>query len=146
MDRATVASSSYVGYSRHMETKSVIAAFAALAQPTRLEVFRVLVRHEPLGLAAGVIAAELGLRHNTLSTHLGIMAHAGLVRSERQSRSIIYRASLDTLRAVIKFLVQDCCAGRDEICGSLIAELTACDTSGPTQTSSCVAAPPVLSS
>ena len=128
-----------------MEIKTVTTAFAALAQPTRLEVFRVLVRHEPLGLAAGAIAAQLGLRHNTLSTHLGIMAQAGLVRSARQSRSIIYRASLETLAEVIKFLVQDCCAGRTEICGSLIAELTACDGSGAGQTPSCAAVTPVLS-
>ena len=109
-----------------MESNQAIAAFGALAQPTRLEVFRTLIKHEPDGLPAGEIARLLALRHNTLSTHLGIMAHAGLVQAERQSRSIIYRASLDTFREVIKFLVKDCCGGSSEICGSLIAELSAC--------------------
>ena len=109
-----------------METKEAIAAFAALAQPTRLEVFRTLIKHEPEGLPAGEIARLLALRHNTLSTHLGIMAHAGLVETQRQSRSIIYRASLDTFREVVKFLVKDCYGGRSEICDPLIAELSAC--------------------
>lgn len=109
-----------------MESRNAITAFSALAQATRLEVFRLLVQQEPGGLAAGEIAERLGLRHNTLSTHLGILARAGLVDSERQSRSIIYRASLDTLRGVITFLVKDCCGGRSELCGGLIAELFAC--------------------
>ena len=109
-----------------MESNEAIAAFAALAQPTRLEVFRTLIKHEPDGLPAGEIARLLALRHNTLSTHLGIMAGAGLVHAERRSRSIIYRASLDTFREVVKCLVKDCCGGRSEICGPLIAELTAC--------------------
>lgn len=116
-----------------MESKIAIVAFSALAQSTRLDVFRLLMQHEPDGLAAGEIAERLGLRHNTLSTHLGILARAALVDSERQSRSIIYRASLDTLRDVITFLVKDCCGGRSELCGGLIADLSACvPTTGET--------------
>jgi DNA-binding transcriptional ArsR family regulator len=82
-----------------MEIDSAIAALGALAQGTRLDVFRLLVRHEPTGLAAGEIARQLDVPQNTMSAHLGILARAGLVRSERHSRSIIYRADLGGLRA-----------------------------------------------
>jgi DNA-binding transcriptional ArsR family regulator len=125
-----------------MENIAAITVFAALAQPTRLEVFKILVRHEPNGLAAGEIAGRLGLRHNTLSTHLGILARAGLVDSERQSRSIIYRASLETLRSVITFLVKDCCGGRSELCGSLIDDLSACLAGGGQDSAACPTIPP----
>ena len=74
----------------------------ALAQPTRLAVFRLVVRHEPDGLAAGDIADALNVPHNTMSTHLSILARAGLVSSERRSCSIIYRADLGQLRAIIR--------------------------------------------
>src|SRR3546814_9676581 len=78
-----------------METESAITALSALAQATRLETFRLLVRHEPEGLAAGDIARSLDVPPNTMSAHLAILARAGLVRSERHSRSIIYRAALE---------------------------------------------------
>ncbi len=83
-----------------MENDSAISALGALAQGTRLDAFRLLVRHEPDGLAAGDIARQLDVPQNTMSAHLGILARAGLVRSERHSRSIIYRADLDGLRAL----------------------------------------------
>jgi len=109
-----------------MESNHVILALAALAQPTRLDVFRLLVTHEPDGLPAGDIARELAVPHNTMSSHLGILARAKLVRSERQSRSIIYRANLDRLREVVTFLLQDCCGGHPEVCAPLIDTLTPC--------------------
>ena len=109
-----------------MDKDSAIVAFAALAQGTRLDVFRLLVRHEPEGLAAGEIARQLDVPQNTMSAHLGILARAGIVRAERQSRSIIYRADLDGLRALTLFLVKDCCAGSPELCVPLLAELTPC--------------------
>ena len=109
-----------------MDSDSAIAAFAALAQGTRLEVFRLLVRNEPTGLAAGEIARQLNVPQNTMSAHLGILARAGIVRSERHSRSIIYRADIDRLRALTLFLVKDCCAGAPELCAPLVAELTPC--------------------
>ena len=109
-----------------METKLAISALSALAQETRLDTFRLLVRHEPEGVAAGEIARQLDVPQNTMSAHLGILARAGLVRSERHSRSIIYRANLDGLRALTLFLVKDCCAGSPELCAPLIAELTPC--------------------
>lgn len=109
-----------------MENESAIPALGALAQATRLDVFRLLVRHEPDGLAAGEIARQLDVPQNTMSAHLGILARAGLVRSERYSRSIIYRADLDALRALMLFLVKDCCEGRAELCHPLADDLLAC--------------------
>ena len=80
-----------------MDNESTILALAALAQSTRLDVFRILVAREPEGSPAGDIARELAIRHNTLSTHLAILSRAGLIRSQRRSRSIIYRADLDRI-------------------------------------------------
>ena len=109
-----------------MDTVSAISALGALAQGTRLDVFRLLVRHEPDGMAAGEIARQLDVPQNTMSAHLGILARAGVVRSERRSRSVIYRADLGGLRALTLFLVRDCCAGSPELCAPLIADLTPC--------------------
>ncbi|CEJ15207.1 Helix-turn-helix domain protein [bacterium YEK0313] len=109
-----------------MENDQAILAFAALAQLTRLEVFRLLVATEPEGLPAGEVARRLAVPHNTMSSHLAVLSRAGLVRSERASRSIVYRADLDALHAVIAFLVKDCCGGRPEVCVPLLAELAPC--------------------
>jgi DNA-binding transcriptional ArsR family regulator len=109
-----------------MEKDSAISSLGALAQGTRLDVFRLLVRHEPDGLAAGEVARQLAVPQNTMSAHLAILARAGLIRSERHSRSIIYRADLDGLRGLMLFLVKDCCAGSPELCAPLLAELTPC--------------------
>jgi ArsR family transcriptional regulator len=109
-----------------MESENIILAMAALAQPTRLEAFRLLVRHEPDGLPAGAIADELAVPHNTLSAHLSVLSRAGLVTSKRNSRSIVYRADLQAFQKVALFLLQDCCGGRPEICAPLIESLTPC--------------------
>lgn len=111
---------------RHMETTNLLASFAALSQETRLEAFRLLVRHEPEGLAAGEIARQLDVPHNTMSAHLSILVRAGLAVSQRQSRSIIYRANLDHMKETIQFLVRDCCAGHPEVCEPLLASLVGC--------------------
>lgn len=116
----------YIYYRGYMENNAAISALGALAQTTRLDVFRLLVKHEPTGLAAGEVARQLGVPQNTMSVHLGILARAGLVIPERHSRSIIYRADLDGLRALTLFLIKDCCAGSPEMCAPLIAELTCC--------------------
>ena len=105
---------------------SAIAALAALAQPTRLAAFQALIRAEPAGLAAGAIAADLGVPDNTLSTHLGLLSRAGLVTSERRGRSIIYRARIEQVRALVLFLLADCCGGRADACEPLLAELLPC--------------------
>jgi ArsR family transcriptional regulator len=109
-----------------MEVEETVLALAALAQPTRLEAFRTLVRHEPEGLAAGELARALDVPQNTLSAHLSILSRARLVTSERHSRSIVYRASLAEFQKVALFLLQDCCDGRPEICEPLIGCLTSC--------------------
>ncbi|WP_404419565.1 ArsR/SmtB family transcription factor [Brevundimonas vesicularis] len=109
-----------------METEPAILALSALAQSTRLEAFRLLVRHEPGGLPAGEIANHLAIPANTLSSHLGVLTRAGLIRSERRSRSIIYRVDLDRLRDLVLFLLKDCCGGRADLCEPLLAELAPC--------------------
>lgn len=109
-----------------METNSVITSFAALSQQTRLEAFRLLVRHEPDGLPAGEIARQLSVPHNTMSAHLSVLARAGWVVSQRQSRSIIYRADLLHMKETIQFLVRDCCAGHPEVCEPLMDALGQC--------------------
>jgi len=93
-----------------------LAALAALGQPTRLEIFRVLMRREPDGAPAGAVAEAIGCPHNTLSTHLSILARSGLIRGARDGRSIIYRADVDVMRSLIAFLVKDCCDGHPELC------------------------------
>jgi ArsR family transcriptional regulator len=109
-----------------MEIESAILALAALAQSTRLDVFRLLVKHEPEGLAAGEIAKALAVPQNTMSAHLSVLARAGLVTARRVSRSIVYRADLARFQAVMAFLVNDCCDGRPEICTPLIESITPC--------------------
>eukprot|EP01037_Dinobryon_pediforme_P015321 gene15321-15466_t len=109
-----------------MRNTEAISALSALAQATRLETFRLLVSREPEGVPAGELARLMDVPQNTMSAHLTILAHAGLVVGERQSRSIIYRADLTRLREVTLFLLKDCCGGRPDICTPLIADLTPC--------------------
>ena len=75
-----------------MSAPHALAALAALGQQTRLEIFGLLVASEPNGLSAGTIAETIGCAHNTLSSHLSILARSGLIRGARDGRSIIYRA------------------------------------------------------
>jgi len=116
----------YFDKSGNMESEQAILSFAALAQPTRLEVFRLLVRAEPKGISAGELAKSLAVPANTLSSHLNVMTRAGLVRGERHSRTIIYRARVDELRALIGFLLKDCCDGRPEICAPILDDISCC--------------------
>ena len=109
-----------------MDNTEVIDALSALAQSTRLDAFRLLVTREPQGLAAGELARLIDVPQNTLSTHLGILARAGLVRGERHSRSIVYRADLERFREITLFLLKDCCGGRPDVCAPLIADLSPC--------------------
>ena len=109
-----------------MENVEAIAALSALAQTTRMDTFRVLVQREPEGVPAGELARLMAVPQNTMSAHLSILARAGLVSGERQSRSIIYRANLARLREVTLFLLKDCCGGRPDVCAPLIADLTPC--------------------
>ncbi|MGC2834889.1 MAG: metalloregulator ArsR/SmtB family transcription factor [Methylocella sp.] len=106
-----------------MDKESAILSLVALAQATRLDVFRLLVKHEPEGLPAGDLARSLEVPHNTLSSHLSILSRAGLIQGERQSRSIIYRANLARFRDMTLYLVNDCCQRSPELCLPLIADL-----------------------
>ncbi|KAA5597175.1 metalloregulator ArsR/SmtB family transcription factor [Blastochloris sulfoviridis] len=99
-----------------MESEDALLALSALAQATRLDVFRLLVAHEPEGLAAGEVARRLAVPANTLSAHLAILARAGLINAARHSRSIVYRARPERLHALVGFLVEDCCGGHAELC------------------------------
>jgi ArsR family transcriptional regulator, arsenate/arsenite/antimonite-responsive transcriptional repressor len=119
MPRAALAVVGHIGPASVADAMSgphALAALAALGQPSRLEIFRVLMRAEPRGLPAGSIAEEIGCPHNTLSSHLAILARAGLVRGTRDGRSIIYRAYVEGIRLLVEFLVSDCCGGHAELC------------------------------
>lgn len=109
-----------------MDENQTITALAALAQSTRLKTFKLLVEREPDGVAAGELAKLAEVPQNTMSAHLSILSQAGLVKGERQSRSIIYRADLDRLREAVLFLLQDCCGGNANLCAPLISDLTPC--------------------
>ena len=109
-----------------MDLESSVATLSALAQPTRLGVFRLLMRNEPGGLPAGEIAKLLDVPHNTMSTHLSILSRTGLVSSERDGRSIVYRVDLSAVRGFFVYLLKDCCDGRPELCQPLLDDLTPC--------------------
>ena len=104
------------GSSEVSESDRALSDLAALGQPSRLQIFRLLMRHEPDGLQAKAISESVSMPHNTLSTHLAIVARAGLVTGERRGRLIIYRANIQGMRNLISFLVMDCCQGHPEVC------------------------------
>jgi ArsR family transcriptional regulator len=112
-----------------MESIDAIAALAALAQPTRLETFRLLVRREPEGAPAGELARLAAVPQNTMSAHLAVLSRCGLASGERCGRSIIYRADLARFRALLTYLLKDCCDGRPDVCAPLIADLVPCHSS-----------------
>lgn len=111
----------YVDTSGHMEVTDSIRALGALAQESRLEAFRLLVRSGPAGLPAGEIARALAVPHNTMSAHLSVLANAGLVAARRRGRSIIYAVAFARVRDLLAFLIEDCCRGKPEVCAPLIA-------------------------
>lgn len=109
-----------------MQEESAILALAALAHPTRLSAFRLIVRHEPEGLTTGQLVEAMRLTQSTLSTHLAVLVKAGLVKSERRGRNLIQRAEIVMLRDLMLYLAKDCCQGHDDLCQPLIAELACC--------------------
>jgi ArsR family transcriptional regulator len=108
-----------------MEKMDAVAALAALAQDNRLDVFRLLVQAGPDGLAAGAVAAKLDLAPNTLSFHFDRLKTAGLVTCRRDGRSLIYAARFETMRTLLGYLTENCCAG----------------VAGPCATETCTPAP-----
>lgn len=115
----------HIDSSRYMDNMAAVESLSALAQPTRLEVFRLLASKGDEGIAAGQLAEALNVPQNTLSSHLATLARAGLVNGERQSRSIIYRADLAAFRELMLFMLSDCCNGRPEVCAPILSQLTA---------------------
>lgn len=113
----------YIDNSRYMDKMRSLEALSALSQEMRLDVFRLLVKAGPVGLSAGEVAGQLKVRQNTLSTNLGVLVRAGLIRNEREGRSIRYFANLDGMRDLLAFLMEDCCGGRPETCQPLLEEL-----------------------
>jgi len=99
-----------------MDLLNALKSLSALSHETRLWVFRLLVRAGPGGLSAGDIADRLSARQNTMSSHLRQLHQAGLIGSRRDGRKVIYNANYDTARALILFLMDDCCAGNQAVC------------------------------
>jgi DNA-binding transcriptional ArsR family regulator len=112
--------------SRQISETTAIEALAALAQPTRIDVFRRLIKSYPDEIAAGELARQCKTRHNTMSTHLAILSRAGLVAVRKEGRMMHFSAKFERFQGLISFLLQDCCQGRAEICAPLVAELTCC--------------------
>lgn len=109
-----------------MDKKLALSALAALGQETRLDVFRLLVQAGSEGMPAGEIAERLGAFQNTMSAHLKVLSHAGLVRAEREGRIVRYFADMTGFRDLLAYLMEDCCNGRPELCRPVIAAVT-CD-------------------
>ncbi|MBA84389.1 ArsR/SmtB family transcription factor [Thalassobius sp. S69A] len=107
-----------------MDKTKALDSFAALGQDTRLEAFRLLVKAGPKGMAAGDVAAALGVKQNTMSANLSVLFQAGLVRNMREGRSIRYFADFDGLRGLLAFLMEDCCGGNPDICRPVLETLT----------------------
>lgn len=106
-----------------MDKTQALDAFAALGQATRLDVFRLLIKTGEAGLSAGEIGDALGVRQNTMSANLAILARSGLIRNAREGRSIRYFADMDGMRGLLAFLMEDCCGGRPAMCQPVINEL-----------------------
>ena len=114
---------SYINNSGYMEKMRALDAFAALSQPTRLDVFRLLIKAGAVGMSAGEISETLEVRQNTMSSNLSILARAGLIRNERQGRSIRYFADMEGMRGLLAYLLEDCCGGHPEKCRELLNEI-----------------------
>jgi DNA-binding transcriptional ArsR family regulator len=100
----------------NMKNIDAVKALGALAQESRLEVFRLLVRRGPAGLAAGELSAHFDMPAATMSFHLKELSHAGLIASRRESRSIIYAANYGQMQSLVDFLLENCCADNGGKC------------------------------
>ena len=109
-----------------MESPGAVKRLSALAQDARLEVFRLLVKAGPDGLAAGAVSRALKTPANTMSAQLLVLSNAGLIRARRDGRSIIYAVDYAAMSDLLIFLTEDCCGGRTEICAPLVAAASSC--------------------
>ncbi len=112
-----------------MEEKQALACLSAIAHETRLAIFRLLVQQGPDGMPAGEVASRLSVPPPTLSFHLKELERAGLIGARRQQRRIIYATDYAGMRALIDFIMRDCCQGRPELCGGA----SACDAPAKTK-------------
>ena len=99
-----------------MNSDAVIAKLNALAQESRLRVFRLLMTAGDCGLSAGTISEESKISPNTLSFHLKELQTSGLIRSRKEGRSVIYSLDIEGYKNLLEFLTEDCCAGHPELC------------------------------
>lgn len=106
-----------------MDKHQSIEALSALAHETRLDVFRLLVKCGATGMPAGEIGEQLDVKQNTMSANLAVLSRAGLVRSQRDGRSITYFADFDGMRGLLGFLMEDCCGGNPALCEPLLDEI-----------------------
>jgi DNA-binding transcriptional ArsR family regulator len=106
-----------------MEERQALAAFGALSQETRLRILRLLVVAGPEGLAAGLIAGQAGVSASNVSFHIKELERAGLVSARRESRSILYSVDFDALNGLVRFLMEDCCAGQPSSCMAVNASM-----------------------
>lgn len=106
-----------------MDTNQAIDAFAALSQSTRIEALRILIKTGADGMLAGDLGDLMEVRQNTMSANLSVLLNAGLVRNEREGRSIRYFADFEGLRGVLAFLMEDCCGGNPELCQPVLNKI-----------------------
>lgn len=109
-----------------VEEAQALDAFGALSQATRLQMVRTLVVAGPAGMAAGAVGEAVGASSSSASFHLANLERAGLVRSHREARSIIYSANFDGLAGLVEFLMRDCCQGHPEVCAPAAQTAAAC--------------------
>lgn len=107
----------------HLE--ETIKKFSALSQDTRLKTFLFLVEKAPKAVAAGIIAREIGVPQNTMSTHLSVLLAAGLLTMSRSGRFVYYAVDLQGVKDLITFLIADCCHGNPDECSSLVSSILA---------------------
>ena len=106
-----------------MDKADSIQALAALAHETRMDVFRLLIKQGPEGMAAGDIGERLGVKQNTMSVNLAVLNRAGLIRAQRDGRSVIYAADFEGVRGLLAFLMEDCCGGNPHLCQPVLDEI-----------------------
>ena len=113
-----------------MDIANATRALAALAQQTRLRVFRLLVEQGPEGMPATEIASELGVRQNLMSTHLSILANANITVARRDGRRVFHAVDFDHTRDLVGFLLEDCCHGSPDKCANFLDDLLPADQNG----------------
>ena len=109
-----------------MKPTAAVQSLSALAQESRLAVFRLLVKAGPEGLAAGDIARKLKTPATTMSAQLLLLSQAGLVRARREGRSIIYCADFEAMSLLLLFITEDCCGGNQAVCAPLASLAETC--------------------